>query len=300
MATAASCAAAAPRTHRRGEGRDRAERAPARNQHRHHGCCRRRCCAAGSAARSKNAQREYYLTDVVAWPWWRARCRAARRARASRRRWASTASRSWRELERVYQRQTPAGADAGGRHARGSGAHRRARQLACGRDVSIDVKCVFEGRVVLGEGVRVGANCVLRDVKRRRRHAYPEPSAAATTPTSATRCRIGPFARLRPGTALGRRGAHRQFRRDEEQRDRARLQGQPPHLRRRHHRGRDVNIGAGTITCNYDGANKHRTMIEDDVFIGSGTDAGGAGERWAAGATTGPGPRSPGTRRRAS
>ncbi len=85
-------------------------------------------------------------------------------------------------------------------------------------------------------------------------------------------CRIGPYARIRPGDVARRRGAHRQFRRSEGERDRAR-RSKANHLAYVGDTivGANVNIGAGTITCNYDGANKHRTVIEDDVHIGSDT-----------------------------
>src|SRR6185436_1638399 len=135
-------------------------------------------------------------------------------------------------------------------------------ELACGEDVSIDVNCVFEGRV------KIGPNCVLRNV-----------TVAADTDVLAfslledaqigSGCRVGPYARLRPGAKLdadvhignfvevkasrigqGSKANHLSYIGDTEV-------------------GARVNIGAGTITCNYDGVSKNRTVIEDDCFIGS-------------------------------
>ena len=144
--------------------------------------------------------------------------------------------------------------------------------LVCGRDVSIDVNCVFEGEVELGDGVSIGANCVLQQRAGRRRHAHRavlphrrrrhRRATAASAPTRG--CARAPRWPTTCTSATSSRSRTSQHRR--------RLQGQPPRLRRRRRRSaRDVNIGAGTITCNYDGANKHRTVIEDDVFIGSDT-----------------------------
>ncbi len=141
-------------------------------------------------------------------------------------------------------------------------------RLRCGHDVEIDVGCVFEGEVELGEGVRIGAHCVIRD-SHIGAGTVIEPHSVIEGAVIAGRGTIGPFARLRPGTRLavgakvgnfvetknvevgeGSKINHLSYVGD------ARL-------------GRDVNVGAGTITCNYDGAHKHRTEIGDGAFIGS-------------------------------
>jgi len=129
---------------------------------------------------------------------------------------------------------------------------------------------VFEGDVVLGDRVSLGANCVLRNV-RIDAGTRIEPFCHLEEADIGRNCRIGPYARLRPGAQLaedvhignfvevkastigaGSKANHLAYIGDSEV-------------------GRNVNVGAGTITCNYDGANKHRTVIEDDVFIGSDT-----------------------------
>jgi bifunctional UDP-N-acetylglucosamine pyrophosphorylase/glucosamine-1-phosphate N-acetyltransferase len=141
-------------------------------------------------------------------------------------------------------------------------------ELSCGRDVAIDVNCVFEGKVKLGDRVRVGPNCVLRNVTvgadtEIRAFSFLEEAKVGK------RCRIGPYARLRPGAALAEEVHIGNF-----------VEVKASHLgagTKANHLayigdaevGARVNIGAGTITCNYDGASKHRTVIEDDSFIGS-------------------------------
>ena len=116
----------------------------------------------------------------------------------------------------------------------------------------------------------IGAYCVLRDVTVGAGHADRAVLAPRRRRRSARNCRIGPYARLRPGADARRRRAHRQLRRGEGEHARARRARpttSPTSATRRS--AADVNFGAGTITCNYDGANKHRTVIGDDVFIGS-------------------------------
>jgi bifunctional UDP-N-acetylglucosamine pyrophosphorylase/glucosamine-1-phosphate N-acetyltransferase len=217
-----------------------------------------------------NAQREYYLTDVVALavkegvP-----VRAVQPAAA----WETLGVNSkaqLAELERAH-RQLVAGRllEAGVTLADPARIDVRGR-LECGRDVAIDVNCVFEGEVALGDRVSIGAHCVLRNV-RIDAGTRIEPFCHLEEADIGRSCRIGPFARLRPGAHLaeevhignfvevkastvgaGSKANHLSYIGDSEV-------------------GRNVNVGAGTITCNYDGANKHRTVIEDDVFIGSDT-----------------------------
>jgi bifunctional UDP-N-acetylglucosamine pyrophosphorylase / glucosamine-1-phosphate N-acetyltransferase len=134
--------------------------------------------------------------------------------------------------------------------------------------VFIDVNCVFEGKVTLGDGVRIGPNCVLRNV-----------AVGAGTEVRAfshfddarigARCVLGPFARLRPGAHLADEVHIGNF--VEVKASRVGVGSKANHLAYigDSEVGANVNVGAGTITCNYDGANKHRTVIEDDCFIGS-------------------------------
>jgi bifunctional UDP-N-acetylglucosamine pyrophosphorylase/glucosamine-1-phosphate N-acetyltransferase len=141
-------------------------------------------------------------------------------------------------------------------------------ELSCGRDVSIDVNCIFEGRVSLGDGVRVGANCILRDVS-----VGPgteiKPFTLVEEASIGAGARIGPYARIRPGTRLEDEVHVGNF--VEVKASTLGRASKANHLAYVGDStvGRNVNIGAGPITCNYDGAHKHRTVIEDDVHIGS-------------------------------
>ena len=141
-------------------------------------------------------------------------------------------------------------------------------ELSCGRDVSIDVNCIFEGRVVLGDRVRVGANCILRDVTVGA-GTEVKPFSLIEEATIGNNARIGPYARIRPGTELADEVHIGNFVEVKASRIAARSKANHLAYVGDSTVGADVNIGAGTITCNYDGANKHRTVIEDDVHIGS-------------------------------
>jgi bifunctional UDP-N-acetylglucosamine pyrophosphorylase/glucosamine-1-phosphate N-acetyltransferase len=143
-------------------------------------------------------------------------------------------------------------------------------QLQCGRDVFIDVNCVFEGQVELGEAVEVGPNCVIRNARigaGTRLAAFTHIEDAVVGPDG----RIGPFARLRPGTELAEDVHVGNF--VEIKKSTLGAHSKANHLAYIGDAtiGSRVNVGAGTITCNYDGANKFQTIIEDDAFIGSDT-----------------------------
>ena len=143
-------------------------------------------------------------------------------------------------------------------------------KLTCGRDVEIDVGCIFEGEVTLGDNVRVGAYCVLKNASIAAGTDIAPFSHIDSSEVGAD-CHIGPYARLRPGTKL-HDGVHiGNF--VEVKNSEIAANSKANHLSYIGDStvGSRVNIGAGTITCNYDGANKHRTVIEDDVFIGSDT-----------------------------
>jgi len=216
----------------------------------------------------RNAQGEYYLTDIIAVAVAEGLEVAAVRAPD----WLEVAGvNSKRELallERALQRRAAERllesgvtlADPERIDVRGS--------LECGRDVAIDVNCVFEGSVRLGERVRIGPNCVLRNVTLEADtevHAFSLLEEAQV----GARCRIGPYARLRPGAVLEQEVHIGNF--VEVKASRLGAGSKANHLAYIGDAqvGSRVNIGAGTITCNYDGLGKHRTVIEDDCFIGS-------------------------------
>ena len=143
-------------------------------------------------------------------------------------------------------------------------------ELLCGRDVFIDVNCVFEGKVELDEAVEVGPNCVIKNARigaGTRLAAFTHIDDAVVGPDGM----IGPFARLRPGTELDADVHIGNF--VEIKKTRIAAHSKANHLAYIGDAiiGSRVNVGAGTITCNYDGANKFQTTIEDDAFIGSDT-----------------------------
>ncbi|MDH2917068.1 MAG: bifunctional UDP-N-acetylglucosamine diphosphorylase/glucosamine-1-phosphate N-acetyltransferase GlmU [Gallionella sp.] len=219
---------------------------------------------------NNNAQGEYYLTDIVAMA---VQDGLAVHTVQPKQRWEVEGINNKSQLatlERVWQQnvanklmaQGVSLADPDRLDVRGN--------LNCGRDVEIDVGCIFEGEVSLGDRVRVGAYSVIRDASIAQGTQIAAYSHIDDSEVGAD-CHIGPYARLRPGTKLhddahvgnfveiknseigkGSKANHLSYIGDSTV-------------------GSRVNIGAGTITCNYDGANKHRTIIEDDAFIGSDT-----------------------------
>jgi bifunctional UDP-N-acetylglucosamine pyrophosphorylase/glucosamine-1-phosphate N-acetyltransferase len=217
---------------------------------------------------NQNAQKEYYLTDIVTLagadgvavvgvkvddPWEVAGVNSKQELAA---------------LERVFQsRQASRLLEAGVTLADPARIDVRG-ELSCGRDVSIDVNCVFEGRVTLGDEVSVGPNCVLRNVTVAAGSEVLAFSHLEQAEIGA-RCRVGPFARLRPGASLADEVHVGNF--VEVKASRLGIGSKANHLSYigDSEVGARVNVGAGTITCNYDGVAKHRTVIEDDCFIGS-------------------------------
>jgi bifunctional UDP-N-acetylglucosamine pyrophosphorylase/glucosamine-1-phosphate N-acetyltransferase len=143
-------------------------------------------------------------------------------------------------------------------------------ELICDNDVFIDVGCVFEGSVKVGAGATVAAHCVLKDCSIGA-GAKIQPFCHIDGATVGPQSVVGPYARLRPGTVLGTDVHIGNF--VEVKNSTVANHSKANHLAYLGDAtiGSRVNVGAGTITCNYDGANKFRTVIEDDVFIGSDT-----------------------------
>lgn len=142
--------------------------------------------------------------------------------------------------------------------------------LTCGKDVFVDVNCVFTGQVSIGDGCQIGPNCTLTQVTLEKGCVIEANSVIEGAHIGAD-CHIGPFARIRPGTHLGARCKIGNF----VETKKAILDegSKANHLSYLGDVtiGKKVNIGAGTITCNYDGVNKYQTTIEDGVFVGSDT-----------------------------
>ncbi|HXC58986.1 MAG TPA: bifunctional UDP-N-acetylglucosamine diphosphorylase/glucosamine-1-phosphate N-acetyltransferase GlmU [Steroidobacteraceae bacterium] len=223
-----------------------------------------------TALRSDNAQREYYLTDVIAM------------AVKDRLAVAPLVAASETEVLGVNDKLQLAQLEAALRAELANQAMRAGATLAdparfdqrgtlvLGRDVFIDANVLFEGRVELGDGVRIGPNCVLRDMTVGAGTVI-HPNCVLEKSSIGADCSVGPFARMRPAGRLedqvhignfvevknsvvgrGSKANHLTYLGDATV-------------------GEGVNVGAGTICCNYDGANKSRTVIEDKAFIGSGS-----------------------------
>lgn len=223
-----------------------------------------------SKLQNNNTQGEYYLTDIVAMA-------VSQGVKVS----TTQPDHDWEvmgvnskvqlaELERIWQgeqalrlmRQGVTLADPARLDVRG--------ELTCGRDVVIDVGCIFEGEVNLGNRVKVGAYTVIKN-SNIEADTYIAPYSHLDSSEVGENCNIGPYARLRPGTKLHKDVHIGNF--VEVKNSEIATGSKANHLTYIGDSsvGSRVNVGAGTITCNYDGANKFRTVIEDDVFIGSDT-----------------------------
>lgn len=223
-----------------------------------------------SQLRNDNAQGEYYLTDIIGMAVAEGISVGAAHPSASWETLGVNSRAQQAQLERLWQAEQarrllddgvtlvdPARFDLRG-------------TLQCGRDVFIDAGCVFEGHVVLEDGVRVGPHCVVRH-SNVGAGTIIEAFSHLDNARIGAGARIGPYARLRPGADIGDDAHVGNF-----------VEIKKSHLgkgSKANHLsyigdakvGERVNIGAGTITCNYDGVNKFQTIIEDDAFIGSDT-----------------------------
>ncbi|MGZ8269795.1 MAG: bifunctional UDP-N-acetylglucosamine diphosphorylase/glucosamine-1-phosphate N-acetyltransferase GlmU [Methylophilus sp.] len=219
---------------------------------------------------NENAQGEYYLTDIVEFA---VQDRVEVITEITEDEWSVTGINSKTDLvqiERIFQKRIAQQLLQHGVTLKDDQRIDVRGTLHCGRDVEIDVNCVFEGNVIIGDRVSVGANCVIKNAE-----IKAGTKIAAFTHIDDTiigeNSRIGPFARLRPGTILATETHIGNF--VELKNAQIDVGSKVNHLSYIGDTsiGKNVNIGAGTITCNYDGANKFRTVIEDDVFVGSDT-----------------------------
>ena len=221
---------------------------------------------------NRNAQAEYYLTDVVKFAVADGHPVVAHRIGDALQVAGVNSPSQLAELERAHQRRVAEAlmeqgvrlADPARLDVRGS--------LVCGQDVEIDVNCVFEGRVDIGSGTRIGANCVIANAVIGEGvviHPFTHIDGEKAGVVVGEGALVGPFARLRPGARLGREVHIGNF---VEVKNASLADGaKANHLAYLGDAtvGERVNYGAGSITANYDGANKHRTVIEADVHVGS-------------------------------
>lgn len=219
---------------------------------------------------NQNSQHEYYLTDIIAMAVKDGLQVASTQAKNFWEVMGVNNKHQLAELERIYQKNCAEKLLENGVSLRDPNRIDIRGELACGSDVEIDINCIFEGTVKLGDSVRVGAHCMLKNVT-----VAPgsiiHPFSLIEDSEIGEDCKIGPYARIRPGTRLAKKVHIGNF--VEVKNSQIAAASKANHLSYIGDStvGENVNIGAGTITCNYDGANKYRTIIEDDVFIGSDT-----------------------------
>ncbi|NIF33683.1 bifunctional UDP-N-acetylglucosamine diphosphorylase/glucosamine-1-phosphate N-acetyltransferase GlmU [Enterobacter sp. Cy-643] len=219
---------------------------------------------------NNNAQGEFYITDIIALAHGEGReIAAVHPDRLSEVEGVNNRLQLSR-LERVYQTEQADKLLLAGVMLRDPARFDLRGELTHGRDVEIDTNVIVEGRVTLGNRVKIGTGCVIKNAVIGD-DCEISPYSVIEDATLEAACTIGPFARLRPGAELAQ-GAHvGNF--VEMKKARLGKGSKAGHLSYLGDAeiGDNVNIGAGTITCNYDGANKHKTIIGDDVFVGSDT-----------------------------
>jgi bifunctional UDP-N-acetylglucosamine pyrophosphorylase/glucosamine-1-phosphate N-acetyltransferase len=219
---------------------------------------------------NNNAQAEYYLTDIVALA---VQQGVAVVSEITHDEWSVTGINSKVDLsviERVYQTRISQKLLQQGVTLRDPARLDVRGLLSCGRDVEIDINCLFEGKVTLGDSVKIAANCIIKNANIKT-GTHIAPFTHIDNTEIGENSRIGPFARLRPGTRLAADTHIGNF--VELKNAQVDIGSKINHLSYVGDTtvGKNVNIGAGTITCNYDGVNKFRTVIEDNAFIGSDT-----------------------------
>ncbi|AIJ08209.1 N-acetylglucosamine-1-phosphate uridyltransferase / Glucosamine-1-phosphate N-acetyltransferase [Edwardsiella anguillarum ET080813] len=217
---------------------------------------------------NNNAQGEFYITDIIAMAHQEGRQIAAVHPERLSEVEGVNNRLQLSTLERAYQQQQAQRLLLAGVMLTDPARFDLRGELVHGRDVVIDTNVIIEGKVTLGDRVHIGSGCVLKDCQIAD-DSVISPYTVIEGARLAQACTVGPFARLRPGACLdaeahvgnfvemkkaylgrGSKAGHLSYLGDAEI-------------------GAGVNIGAGTITCNYDGANKHQTVIGDDVFVGS-------------------------------
>jgi bifunctional UDP-N-acetylglucosamine pyrophosphorylase/glucosamine-1-phosphate N-acetyltransferase len=221
---------------------------------------------------NRNAQNEYYLTDVVKLAVAEGVSVVAHKISDALQVAGVNSPVQLAELERAHQHRQAVQFMEQGVRLKDPARFDVRGQLVCAQDVEIDVNCIFEGQVSLGEGVKIGANCIIANCTIAAGaviHPFTHIDGEKLGVSVGEGALIGPFARLRPGAQLGAEVHIGNF---VEVKNSTMAKGSKAnHLAYLGDAsvGERVNYGAGSITANYDGANKHRTVIEADVHIGS-------------------------------
>lgn len=223
-----------------------------------------------SRLNNKNAQGEYYLTDIIAMAVEDGQTVETAQPVNLYEIEGINTLRQLAELERVWQRELANQLMEAGVTFRDPNRFDLRGTLSCEQGVVIDINCVIEGRVILKEGVQIGANVILKNCTIGA-NSVIKPNSVIEDSIIDESCSAGPFARLRPGTKMEFDSHIGNF--VEIKKSTLGQGSKAGHLSYIGDCliGKNVNIGAGTITCNYDGVNKHQTIIEDNAFIGSDT-----------------------------
>lgn len=223
---------------------------------------------------NNNAQKEYYLTDLIAMAV-NKNLPIASNVLEENQSWQTEGVNTKLQLanlERIYQKhQAEKLLEKGITLLNLNNVEiRLSQEIICGKDVIIDSGVILEGKIVLGNNVKIGANCVLKNMIIED-NVIIEPFCHLENSIIKNNCSIGPFARLRPNSELGENVHIGNF--VEVKKSMIGKNSKAGHLSYLGDAiiGEDVNIGAGTITCNYDGKHKHQTIINNKAFIGSGT-----------------------------
>jgi bifunctional UDP-N-acetylglucosamine pyrophosphorylase/glucosamine-1-phosphate N-acetyltransferase len=217
-----------------------------------------------------NAQGEYYLTDIIAMAQQQGVNIETEQPDNEWEVLGVNDRRQQAELERIFQQNLAEQLLIDGVTLMDSARFDCRGELTVGNDVVIDINCIFKGQVVIADGVTIGANCIIENSTIGAGTIIKDNSILEDA-TVNTHCVIGPFARLRPGTCLEDKAKIGNFVETKKA-----IIGKGSKINHLSYvgdavLGENVNIGAGTITCNYDGVNKHQTTIGDNVFVGSNT-----------------------------
>lgn len=219
---------------------------------------------------NNNAQKEYYLTDVIAMAVKDGFTIETTQPNNKYEVMGVNNRMQLAELERYYQKEQANALMQGGVTLADPSRIDIRGEVVHGNDIFIDINTVFEGNVSIGNNVSIGANCVIKDSKIADGVTIL-PMSILDNASIGKESKVGPFARLRPGAVLSDSTHVGNF--VEIKKSFIGVGSKVNHLTYIGDSmvGKNVNIGAGTITCNYDGADKHQTVIEDNVFVGSAT-----------------------------
>jgi bifunctional UDP-N-acetylglucosamine pyrophosphorylase/glucosamine-1-phosphate N-acetyltransferase len=217
---------------------------------------------------SDNAQGEYYLTDIIAACHSEGKTIETAHPETEIEVEGANNRLQLASLERAFQLREAEALMIAGASLRDPKRIDVRGKVAIGEEVHIDINCIFEGEVILASGVKVGANCILKDCVIGE-NTIIKPNSIIEEAIVGDDCSVGPFARLRPGTIMNRDSHVGNF--VEMKKTTLGEGSKAGHLSYLGDTtiGQKVNIGAGTITCNYDGVNKSHTSIDDGAFIGS-------------------------------